>query len=224
MPDKNRFIAEAAGVIIKHPLLSLVDINGEPALIGTITLIDQKENPIDNYQIKILCGQFPHKFPLVFETGGKIPKNIDWHMYEQTGNCCLCIPPEERKLCNMGFSLVSFMDDFVLPYFFHQTYRRKNGFFRDEWQHGIAGLYAYYSDLFATTNIFEIIRLLEKIVAGGPPHRNSPCLCGSGQKYRHCHKERVKSVFIENRAEITSDISLLKQFAVMAALAMPIIA
>ena len=73
-------------------------------------------------------------------------------------------------------------------------------------------------------NIFEIIRLLEKIVAGGPPHRNSPCLCGSGQKYRHCHKERVKSVFIENRAEITSDISLLKQFAVMAALAMPIIA
>lgn len=184
------FEQEAKEVVEKYKELSFKIEDGVPCIFGSLLLTDEYGVIDDAYQIEIKAvPNYPNKFPSVFEIGGRIPKNYDWHIFEDTGNCCIASPPEEIIICNNGITLVSFIDNQVRNYFYSQIFRNQNGYFLKERSHGAKGWIEFFEETFMTDNIFNIEFGLNQIIQGKKIDRVSTCFCGSGKKYRKCHKK-----------------------------------
>ncbi len=122
------FEEQATDVIEKYRELSFEIKEGVPCIFGSINLTDEDGNIEDTYQIEIKAViDYPSCFPLLFETGGRIPKNVDWHIFEKNGNCCITSPPEEFIICNSGLNLLQFFENQVVNYFYSQIFRNQNG-------------------------------------------------------------------------------------------------
>ncbi|WP_396191826.1 SEC-C metal-binding domain-containing protein [Flavobacterium sp.] len=184
------FEQEAKEVVEKYKELSFKIEDGVPCIFGSLILSNEYGGIEDSYQVEIKpVDDYPNRFPLVFETGGRIPRNIDWHIFEQTGNCCIASPPEEIIICNSGLTLLSFIDNQVKNYFYSQIFRNQNGYFLKERSHGSKGWIEFFEETFMTDNIFNIEFGLNQIIQGKKIDRVSMCFCGSGKKYRKCHKK-----------------------------------
>lgn len=184
------FEEQATDVIEKYKDLSFKIEQGIPCVFGSINLLDEDGSIENTYQIEIKAViDYPFCFPLLFETGGRIPKNVDWHIFEKTGNCCITSPPEEFIICNSGLNLLQFIDNQVVNYFYSQIFRNQNGYFLKERSHGSKGWIEFFEETFMTKNIFNIEFGLMQILEGNKIDRVSKCFCGSGKKYRKCHKK-----------------------------------
>ena len=86
-------------------------------------------------------------------------------------------------------SLLSFIDNQVKNYFYSQIFRNQNGYFLKERSHGSKGWIEFFEETFMTNNIFNIEFGLHQIIEGKKIDRVSLCFCGSGKKYRKCHKK-----------------------------------
>ena len=188
------FKYQALKLVIKHPAFEIKYIGNDCTIHGVLFLNDYLGCEVDSYQIEIRRGNYPKQYPLVFETGGRIPKNIEWHIYPDTGNCCFEIPAEELLHCKAGLTLIDFLEQIVMPYFYNQTYRQVNGFYYNEHKHGLGVVFDYYRKIFNANSFLEIINLLDTISIIEPPPRTSLCFCGSGLKYRKCHKQAYQKL------------------------------
>ena len=174
-----------------------ISSQGTVMVEGELEIVDQDGKLWETYQVEIhSCDGFPHRFPYVFETGGKIPRIGDWHVYEDTQSCCLAVEPEERLICKDGLSLIDFVKNNVLPYFFNQTFRKVEGYYKNgEYAHGLRGIYEFYDDVLKTKgDIRETIRLMIKIAHRDKPGRTHNCFCGSNTKFRRCHRDAYKKL------------------------------
>lgn len=184
------FKEQATAVLEKYKELSFKNDDGIPCVFGSLVLTNDEGGIEDFYQIEIKAvPDYPNSFPLVFETGGRIPRNVDWHIFEGTGNCCIASPPELIIICNSGLTLLSFIDNQVKNYFYSQIFRNQNGYFLKERSHDSKGWIEFFEETFMTDNIFNIEFGLSQIIEGKKIDRVSMCFCGSGKKYRKCHKK-----------------------------------
>lgn len=184
------FEEQATAVLEKYKELSFKNDDGVPCIFGSFVLTNEDGGVEDIFQIEIKAvADFPHRFPKVFEKGGHIPRNVDWHIFEDTGNCCIASLPEEIIICNNGITLLSFIDNQVKNYFYSQIFRNQNGYFLKERSHGNKGWIEFFEETFMTNNIFNIEFGLNQIIEGKKIDRVSMCFCGSGKKYRKCHKK-----------------------------------
>lgn len=189
------FKEEALKISDPYPGLSLIERVGKPIVAGELLLLDNDGVLQDKYAIEIQSvPDYPLKFPLVFETGGRIPRNIDWHTFETDGHCCLKNQPEEILICRRGIDLESFIEKEVKPYFFNQAYRERYGYYLQERSHGLLGQLEFFFDLFRTKNLLELYRLMMFVRRGAEPSRSEKCFCGSGEKYRRCHREAYRTM------------------------------
>ncbi|OOQ57412.1 SEC-C metal-binding domain-containing protein [Mucilaginibacter pedocola] len=189
----SQFEKEALALVSNFPSF-IFSKNGEgvPQLAGTLFLNDEQGQQIDSYEIRIVCpDDYPLSFPYVYETNGRIPVNVDWHVYAD-GHACICSVPEEIIACSNGITLEWFFHQQIIPYFFNQKHREMHGYFLNERVHGIEGNQAYFRDLFKTNNLNEISNLIRYIVNNVEPNRVSDCFCGSGNKYRRCHRNAFR--------------------------------
>lgn len=184
------FDSQINDVLAKYAGLKRGLKDGNPIITGVIDVIDKNGKYWDNYIIEIHCSEgYPDMYPDLYETSNKIPKIADWHVYEDTKTCCVTIPPKEILRCKKGITLLEYLDEEVMPYFFNQTHRRVEGYYvNGEYSHGAKGLCEYYSELFKVSDISKLVRLMVWVSKNPKPDRTSMCFCGSGIKYRHCHK------------------------------------
>ncbi|MEY4835026.1 MAG: hypothetical protein RI980_1141 [Bacteroidota bacterium] len=193
MDGYTLFEEQTTTVTEKYKELSYKKENGIPCVFGSLVLTDEYGGIEDIYHIEIKAvDDYPNSFPLVFETGGRIPRNVDWHIFEDNGNCCIASPPEEIIICNSDLTLLSFIDNQVKNYFYSQIFRNQNGYFLKERSHGNKGWIEFFEETFMTDNIFNIEFGLNQIIGGKKIDRVSMCFCGSGKKYRKCHKMSYK--------------------------------
>ncbi|MEX2565816.1 MAG: hypothetical protein WD431_07740 [Cyclobacteriaceae bacterium] len=187
------FKKEALAIESKFPELKFVETeSGIPTIVGELILRDEKGERIDSYEIEIVCSHsYPQSFPLVFETKNRIPYNIDWHVHTD-GNACLCTWPEEMIYCRKGINLETFVDKHVVPYFFNQKYREIHGFFLRERAHGNVGNTDFFKEKFRTSNLKLVVNFLEYIKSNPEPNRTNDCFCGSGNKFRKCHRSEFR--------------------------------
>jgi hypothetical protein len=158
-------------------------------LVGAIPLLDDQGKIIDSYKVQIIPeSNYPESFPLVYELNGRLPYNIDWHIYPD-GHFCIKAFPEEIIICKNGISLVSFIKDQVIPFLFNQKFREEYGYFLKERSHGTEGNLEFFKDVFKLTDLSKIKKHLEFILKRRNPNRVALCFCGSGIKYRKCHRE-----------------------------------
>jgi len=199
-----RFKCEAKEIHEFYPELIFVEEDLNPRIVGELILQDEQGLFVDSYQIKIEpIPSFPSRFPYVFETGGRIPVNIDWHVFPD-GHCCIKSIPEEALICKQGISLIRFLEQQVKPYFFNQKYREINGFFLNERSHGLDGNIEFFEEKFNTKDLAQIVRGLYFIKQRKEPNRVEKCFCGSDLKYRKCHRDvyRLLEIFSNDELEI----------------------
>lgn len=187
-----QFVNQLEQAIITFPSLSISVSGDKKVLNGTLPVVDKDEKHWDDYDIEIHCHEnFPYRFPMLFETSGKIPKIADWHVYEDTGSCCVKILPEEILRCKKGITVTEYIREEVVPYLFNQTHRRVEGYYiNGEYGHGVKGIYEYYADILGTgDDRRQTLKLLLYISTHTRPSRTSLCFCGGKSKFRHCHRD-----------------------------------
>lgn len=143
----------------------------------------------DSYSIEIVLPRnYPDISPRIFESNKRIPPN--YHMFED-GSLCLGAPVAVRKTFYQTPTLIGFVENNVIPYFYRYSYKCEYGGYPfGELSHGLIGIREFYQEHFNVDKPEIILRLLEilaKNIYRG--HHNCPCL--SGKKVRDCHGDRL---------------------------------
>jgi hypothetical protein len=207
------FYQQAIEAQISFPTLTLLQKEEAWILSGVIELVNSDGIVEDTYQIEIHPSpEFPYRFPYVYETGERIPVNIDWHVFEGSGRCCIRVPAEEIIICKKGITLTQFLSEQVVPYFFNQTFRRVNGYFLNERRHGVFGVYDYYADLLKEKRVLVLMSMLEYISSQKPPNKTDKCFCPKGSRYAKCHKKAYDRLVVLGAEQLKNDIEWLRRF------------
>ena len=197
------FDTEASKVKLIYPDLDKKIKDEKSIVVGGLLLKDSEGILHDRYEIEIHpIHEYPFMFPRVFETGGRIPINIDWHVFEADGHCCIRVFPEELLICKKGIDLLSFIEKEVKPYFYNQSFRNKFGYYLNERSHGLLGELEFFFDLFRTHDLLLVYKYLAFISKRQEPSRTENCFCGSGEKYRRCHREAFRELIEFNDYEL----------------------
>lgn len=199
-------------VIASYPDLKIVSTNGKQILKGTFRVIDDDGKEWNSFSIEIHHRDgYPYCFPLLFETGGKLPKIPDWHINE-IGSCCITVPLIEVTACKNGLSILNFIELYAKPYLFNQAHRLREGIYvNKEFSHGIFGIWEYYEEIFQEKNRHKIIEYLNKIskIEFG---KKTPCFCGKKARFRKCHQEVFRIFKPVSASFIRSEIERLSKY------------
>lgn len=201
MTNIEHFRSEAEGINSLFPTLYYALEDGNPVITGLIQL---KEDIflIDQYRVRIIPSEdYPFRFPYVFETNGRIPHNIEWHVYPD-GHSCIKNLAEEILISKKGIQLKDFINEQLIPYFFNQKHREMHGFFLHERKHGHEGNLEFFEELFDTKDLKTIGRGLLLLRDQHRPNRATNCFCGNGKKYRKCHKKALEEISIFSKDEL----------------------
>ena len=176
------FAKEQEQLAIKYPSLNFIIEDKTVFIRGKIQIADIAEFTIE---IKLL-DDYPISLPEVREIGGKIYRSDDRHINED-GTCCLTIPAKMHQDLGKNYSIIAFIDIFVIPFFANQIYYEIHGVWANgEYSHGEKGLLEFYSELLETKSN-KIVANLMKISLQTFPKLSQKCPCKSGKRLKKCH-------------------------------------
>lgn len=205
-----KFRDEAQNIHTVFPSLRYIEEGGMPTVVGEITLEDADNNLIDRYKVKIVPSpDYPSRLPLAYETGGRIPNNIDWHVYPQ-GHCCVMSQPAEILLCKQKITLAVYIKEHLIPYFFNQKHRELQGYFLRECAHGAIGNIDFFKEILHASDYSEVVKALTFMLTNKGPSRTDFCFCGSGKKYRKCHREAYRRLREFSNEELSHFCNMAK--------------
>ena len=186
MLGKSDFKEDIELVLGRYPKLGLAN----NVLSGEIDVFDNNDTYYSSYEIKIIIPtEYPHDFPSVYETSGKIPRIADRHINDDEGNCCVCVLQEADIRAQRGITILSFINEYVIPFFANQIYFEANGEWANgEYEHGLAGILQYYCEIFETRDIELILKGFD-IYINNSIKLYEMCFCESGKKYKKCHQK-----------------------------------
>lgn len=211
MNSYEQFKGQLIDVRQHYPHLRIRTKDNRQFLKGIIDIPNSEGEIIKSFLIEIHWRDlFPERFPILYETGGDIPCEADWHKYDNN-SCCIAIEPEEIIECKDGITVLSFIRLHVIPYLANQCYRIIHGSYKDEYPHGLDGFKMFYTNLMKTTDMHKWLQYTEDAFNGmtNKPARNASCFCGSSIKYKNCH-ERVY-----NTLRIIGKDTLIKHFRLL---------
>lgn len=150
------------------------------------------EGPLDCFEIKIeVSDDYPQSEPRVFELGGRIPRDIDRHMYDGP-RCCTCVW-EEWLAISDDTSFKAFIIGPLRNFFLSQIYyeRHKKWPFGER-SHGIEGLLESASQILGQRVDFQQAVSLLKAISSREIKGHWLCPYGCGIKLRKCgHRQRL---------------------------------
>ncbi|MFI5200955.1 MAG: YecA family protein [Candidatus Kapaibacterium sp.] len=170
---------------------------------GELPLPDDSGGVFTSFRIKMIYPkEFPFAFPIVQETGGRIPMDKGDRHISGDKSLCVTAPLNERLICKNGLiSSLRFVETILKPYLACQVQFEldpKSAFPRGQYAHGTDGKKEAYCDIFKKGDKWETVRRgIKLIIASAKIQRNDRCFCGSGLKVKDCHietLEKLKSV------------------------------
>jgi len=155
------------------------------------------KNINDTFSILIsIPKDYPQSPPAIQETGGRIPRAIDYHILPDAGNFCLSTPLRVRLKFQKNPTLLYFVNGLVIPFLFSFSYKKLYGNMPyGEFSHGRLGIFESYQELFGITEPHAVLGLL-KILAEDCYRGHLPCPCGNGERIRHCHGRLIREICI----------------------------
>ena len=210
MNDNNdAFNRQADAFIKEYPSFHIKSISNHSYLKGILDIPDDEGKDAGAFAIEIHPSKdFPYAFPILFEVGGDIPCESDWHKYSDN-SCCLTVPAKERLICKNGITLIWFVKNIVIPYFANQLYKKQTGTYLQEYSHGRDGIWEFYEELFRSQDM-NVWRLCLQGAFGNLKHeRNGKCYCNSGEKYKKCHLPIEEDVRKIGEKQIITDLKIM---------------
>lgn len=201
MALKRRYLEDIELSLKQYPDLHLI-VNGNEVKVKGQWFIEQDSNVLQTYEILISISEaYPNCVPVVYETGGKIPKKMDRHINPASGDACLFVEDERWEIWPTGASFKDFLEIPLRNFFLYQAYFEVMGHFpQGERSHGIIGKIEYFMEKFhldSEDSILDILRAGES-----PSKQNLLCPCGKIRKFKYCHGPVVHLM----RTNISSDI------------------
>lgn len=144
----------------------------------------------DCYQVELqIPSRFPMTTPLVRETGGRIARN--YHKLKG-GYLCLGAPTDLRIRLIQSPTLLSFIDEILVPYLYgHTCFQRHEKMPFGELEHGSDGLLQHFETLFSAPNRSSALEFV-RLSALRRRHANKRiCPCGKGRRLGRCCNRRV---------------------------------
>lgn len=177
----NRLLTEYPKLNISKSDNSSIDLSGYVDVYrSAFNYTIQKE-----YQVEISVPIGDDSLPNIRETGNAISSDYA-HRYPD-GGLCLETDTAIRLRFIDGFDLISWMDEYVEPYFFsYEFYSRYGTFPFGERPHHLDGILHTYQEVLHTSDLLEAFKLLI-FVAEKTYRGHTQCPCGSGLRTRNCH-------------------------------------
>ena len=208
---------QMADVQERYPGLALLahPVTG-PTVRGTVgfTMEHNDRTVVDEFDIELrIPSDYPDSPPIVYETTNEISSNFD-HVF-MDGHLCLGAPVEVRAKFSQERSLLSFLDEQVIPFLFMYSYQRDYGEFPfGERSHGVSGIVEYYAEYFDVP-IPSALKLLKSLAEDFAPPL-AACACGSGKKLKNCHGPRLAGLRVHQKphefeSELREMIMLLRR-------------
>lgn len=176
--------------------LQIVHADGLKFLSGELEIIDATGKIWDSYKVEIKgSSDYPYAFPQLFETGNAFPKIADWHVYEDTGTCCIDVTPNEIIICKDGLDVAEYIKLYAIPYLANQTFRRREGYYlHGEYSHGIVGRIEFYQSKLRAKDPLQLIEMFDLILKDYNPSRTAFCPFCHKTKFRNCHREAFRDL------------------------------
>ncbi len=175
---------------------SEVTVKGRFLLHESVSQIDPR-GPLTEYELEIFVPRtYPRKQPIVFETGGKIPR-IDERHINGRGDCCILVW-DHWLLTTEDASFSSYFSGPLHDYFLGQHHFELFGKWPfGERAHGYPGLVEAYVETIGFPELPSNQRALKqilKLLSQDWPKGHWPCPCGSNKKLRNCHRKELEDI------------------------------
>jgi hypothetical protein len=174
----------------------------------------------DNYQISIeLPNSYPVSLSVVFETGGRVPRVIDRHVFAD-GSLCLGVPLALWIVLRGDFRIEAILDGPLRSWLIGNSLVEEG----EPWPHGdrphgAAGILEHLGELIGSSDPFVAGHFLLDFLLGNVRGHWS-CPCGSGTIIRKCHRQAVDvlraappSILMHAVDTIHKDLKRLEQAA-----------
>jgi len=127
-----------------YPTMHAFVEHGAVTVRGTYPVLDAGKE-IDRYSIAIkLPDRYPHDLPDVFETGGRIPRTLDRHVF-QSGALCLGVREELWLTLRGDFSIVPLLEAPVRGFLIGNALVEEGEKWPDgDRSHGMSGILEFY--------------------------------------------------------------------------------
>jgi len=180
-------------VLGRFPALTLEKREGGRYVVsGAISFHAEYNNRTidDTYQIEIgIPNDYPASAPKVKEMEGRVPS--DFHTYTCDASLCLGAPLAVRMAFLKRPTLLAYIENLVVPFFFSYSYKNTYGELPyGELPHGGEGLLEYYKDLLDVDTDVAALQLVG-ILADANYVGHMICPCGSMQRIRKCHGPKL---------------------------------
>lgn len=155
----------------------------------------------DEFQIAIEVPQgFPRDIPVVFETGGRIPRVPEFHV-NSDGSLCLGSPLRLLAIVTGCPSVLGFVDRALVPFLFAVSKSLTSGrsFPFGELPHGAPGILADYQAMLGLTTGSQVKQALWALSLKKRIANKHPCPCGCGLRLGTC-RLRLKLNLLRNAA------------------------
>lgn len=176
-------------VLNQHPEFSVSESKDSIILSGTLIMNAEYDNiPLyDEYEVEItVSNRFPEEVPQVRELGKNIPSAFG-HFYDN-GVLCLGAACELYDFLAERKSLISFIDEIIISYFYSASYFKRYGTVPfGERSHGVKGIEESYMDRYSLSDRNVLMQILLYLTGYQRYRGHMECPCGSGKKFRDCH-------------------------------------
>ncbi|GEM_PF-1103677 len=201
MALKRRYLEDIEKSLKQYSGLNLIVEGNEVSLKGQWSL-EQDGIVLQTYDILISIPEdYPVCVPIVYETGGKIPRKMDRHINPSSGDACLFVEDERWEIWPIGASFKEFLDVPLRNFFIYQAYFEVMGHFpQGERSHGIIGKIEYFLEKFNLDSEDTVLNIL--MTAESPSTQNLLCPCGKSRKLKYCHGPVVHRMKTNINSEI----------------------
>ena len=172
--------------------------------------------PNDFYAVFIELDSWNTCFPIVYETGERIPRISDRHVYESEGNCCFTTARMEEILLKTKVkTLQHFIERILIPYLQNNSYYELNKrYINGEYAHShISATLETYQTLLKIEDPILIFQILFKYFNGIKLTNRHLCYCGSKKTLRKCsngnHKLGYEQLKFIDKKNLEDDLLVL---------------
>ena len=189
---RDELFTQVAKAVEAHQPELNVSISKDIIILNGPFVVSGPKGPFDCYEVRVdVLANFPRNEPIVLETGGRIPKLVDRHVFPEPGNCCLGVW-EEWLLTAPDHSFETFLTGCLHDYFVSQSWFEAEGEWPyDERPHGEEGIIESYAEMLGVGEDIGVIADHLKLLSRAKGKGHARCPCGSGLRLRNCHMDRI---------------------------------
>lgn len=148
----------------------------------------------DTFELQIeIPAAFPKRIPTVIETGGRIPREPDFHV-DSGGSLCLGSHLRLSLHLREQPTLPGYAARCIVPFLYAMSLKLRNGgpFVFGELAHFSSGLLTDYAELFALPTTEQARYALSLLTLKKRAANKRPCPCGCGLRLGRCkYRDRL---------------------------------